>query len=1723
MSINKQIGELYVICKNVINGITSVEDGFDSLSKTITSHRQRSCLIDTLAVLDYEQMSKKNPEITKRFYELCAKCSGHLIPEEILKRNVESLNDKAYELRMVRLKTKLFFKQKKCNMLYEQPEGFVTLFQLIYDSCNKEENVERTLADIYGIIGRYCLDPNRVLVVLMTSFQSKLDKHRYFASLFKEYISAKDAFSCPVAYELNCLQNNADDTDSHNAELSEEERSAKVQNFFKMIAYLVYYGFLDLNVLLSKTSPTSAEMIQEAETTLKKAEADQRKLLTLSLRGPKETAEVEDTSEEKPSYLSNQKLALAVSFLEIGDWDNAKQVFDHMPEYYAASSLEANEAFCNLIDYKIDRLFVSLHPIASLARGAEVREPVVQYVDVKCCESLIDMCTDVFPIVNYCGPSIAHNPLVLTKLIRLCCRLVNDKNGQDEKFSEHLDTLYHLCSSVFLPSLSMLRWNCSLSEDLWLLLSQFPYTLRYRFYSEWKTVHLKQHPLLLARKGEVVGRARHVMKRLSKDTTKQTGRMIGKLSHSYPVVVFDYLLSQIQQFENLIGPVVESLRFVTNLSYDVLAFCIIEHLARPEKQKLKVSHATISSWLQSLATFVGSVFKKYNIELSGVLQFVTNQLKRGTSLDLLVLGEIVKNMSGVETARNLTKDQIETYAGGDILKSEVGHLSQMRNMRRSVHRLKDSLLQDDLAVTLCILIAQQRKVIVFKDGAKVHLKLAGQMLDQCHETFIQFAHFLMANVEIEEYTRRMPLADELMQLYNLDCSSAMFLTRPAYNYKIREKFQELIKAEKAGQQLEDSKKIQYYISACEEIYLPLQNKMKQLSEPDLRPELTTKFFVTFWTLSLYDLFVPTKAYQTAIDGIRKSIEQLESCRELTESKRRKEKERFLQQESKLLQEQQTHLEHVSLVKARLMSETSRWFYSKSPRTSLVSQMVQACLFPRCVFHEADAFYCVKFIETCHLMKTPNFPTLVFFDRIFWDLSSAVACLSEYEASCYGRFICELLELLMSWHSDREKFNQASKPILHSECANHPGFITRIKAVGGSNDHCRDYVDYESFRHVLNKWHYKITRAVLICLTSDSFILIRNILLILMKILPYFPLLHNLMLTIEKRVIDVRDREKDKRQDLHVLAASYWGHLKLRKDHMFAEEDFHSIKERTTDCLELFEVSAIIDDEEFFLKMNDNSSSTNREVKVEDNNSVTSLPNEVKKPPTSKNSSVKNSGQDTSAVSKSSNSSSVKSVATKSDSDKVSEDAGMPTLKNSSADTELVLETAQQSLQPGPAKVPRLEVGESGPVDPAPLPKHRSSNVAKTAAAGASGASTKELTTVRGVHHQQQQQQQQQQATTNRLKHKDAAIEQQQQSSGCSTSVATSGTTRTNITTNASSSSSSGGGGGGGVGGRQGSTKKASLRTADVSSASSTAAETSALSSLNDSSNLGSNCVTPAEKSSRNDSSTAVDSLATKIDGEQQRQQNNAASTFEDSKSKTDRHSAGATAGHSKNSSISPLTVESSSRKVTSGSLSSATQAKSSYHQDDRRNGNKEPEHAGGVHKSRRKGGSVNESGMLDFLFVCLFTSQQRFCLDNKRPKLEKKVTEVCLLFLLRCKQSTLKKSPESKRSSPSSSRRKKNPQRYKEKERTDTYVEFDSTMIDSKKEARKERFAEPGDWRNKDYRYMPSAPVSRMPSFHAGNEPKTMKMVRLSQATSRSVSPRDVYQEKVIHRSNRRR
>ena len=70
--------------------------------------------------------------------------------------------------------------------------------------------------------------------------------------------------------------------------------------------------------------------------------------------------------------------------------------------------------------------------------------------------------------------------------------------------------------------------------------------------------------------------------------------------------------------------------------------------------------------------------------------------------------------------------------------SQGGQYSQVRNTKKSSTRLKEALLEHELAIPLCLLMAQTRNGILFTptsgqlDGDKRHLKLIGKLYDQVH-------------------------------------------------------------------------------------------------------------------------------------------------------------------------------------------------------------------------------------------------------------------------------------------------------------------------------------------------------------------------------------------------------------------------------------------------------------------------------------------------------------------------------------------------------------------------------------------------------------------------------------------------------------------------------------------------------------------------------------------------------------------------------------------------------------------------------------------------------------------------------------------------------------------------------------------------------------------------------------------------------------------------------
>lgn len=71
-------------------------------------------------------------------------------------------------------------------------------------------------------------------------------------------------------------------------------------------------------------------------------------------------------------------------------------------------------------------------------------------------------------------------------------------------------------------------------------------------------------------------------------------------------------------------------------------------------------------------------------------------------------------------------------------------------------------------------------------------------------------------------------------------------------------------------------------------------------------------------------------------------------------------------------------------------------------------------------------------------------------------------------------------------------------------------------------------------------------------------------IILIKILPHFPVLAKLSQILERKVEKVREEERGQRQDLHVLATSYSGQLKAKTPNMIREADFHHVGDKV--CL-----------------------------------------------------------------------------------------------------------------------------------------------------------------------------------------------------------------------------------------------------------------------------------------------------------------------------------------------------------------------------------------------------------------------------------------------------------------------------------------------------------------------------------------------------------------------------
>ncbi|XP_046462937.1 THO complex subunit 2-like isoform X2 [Daphnia pulex] len=996
---------------------------------------------------------------------------------------------------------------------------------------------------VQSLVGRFNLDPNPVLDVIVESFERRPQLHGVFLPLIRSYTSDRLTLCKVLASKIQD---------------SRFDPSSTPNSLFVITALLLQHGDIHLEDIYRWLTPKDSEIDESAAKELADAKEYARRMT-------KEDDKIEELIEERAPY--NQKFGLCEALLSVGAWEQASTLLKRHPDFFVTSYRPIWSSICKLVDYVIEPVYRTRCCISPKLCGKPVLSVGVWNLP-KTAKEMKELRETAFPMLLSLGPHLYNDSVLLHKLIRLCNTALDDCGlNSSKELPQDPDSLYfdvcRLFDVVIWPSLALMEWNCHVAEEIWNVLKKLPFEHRYRLYDLRKNDTFQSHSLLIRRKVDCGKRIEDIMKRVSKDNVKPTGRLLDNLSHSCPGFLFDYILSQIQIDGNMIGPLVDSLEYLTNLSYDVLGYCVLEALSNPDKERTNHDGTTISMWLTALSAFCGAIYKKYNIDLTGLLQYVANQLKAQKSSDLIILQEMVHKMGGIEASEQTTKEHMEAMQGGKLLRAEVAHFGPVLVNKKAAQRLKETLLESNLAITLCHIIAQQRdkwnKRLKNQETENNHLKLEGKLYDQCQDTLVQLGKFLALNMSDDDYVRRTLLSGVFRPPWSqlgswlsdihIHSDVAFYLARPMLIYSINSKYDELWRAEKNSENLLPAQKTQKYLEAVRLVMTPICESVRPLCPAEVWEDLSPQFFATFWSLTVYDLSVPNAAYEREVQRLKVAIEQTDENRELPGSEQKKELDRCKALIKNLLAEEKKQKDHNERIMARLTQEKDSWFLKLS-KTETITQFLQHCLIHRCVFTATDALFCARFVQLLHNLKTPNFLTLKCYDLIFCDITwkGTVPSCTENEADRYGRFLCAMLETVMHWHS--------SKKIFDEECANFPGFFTKIKRddqPGVKNDH----VDFENYRHIVYKWHQKIAKALVVCLESKDYVKIRNALIVLIRILPFFPVITPLVGWIDRKVEKVSSQQRDKQQDLSAMAISYSGQLKNKKTSI-PEHDFHLV-------------------------------------------------------------------------------------------------------------------------------------------------------------------------------------------------------------------------------------------------------------------------------------------------------------------------------------------------------------------------------------------------------------------------------------------------------------------------------------------------------------------------------------------------------------------------------------
>ena len=319
--------------------------------------------------------------------------------------------------------------------------------------------------------------------------------------------------------------------------------------------------------------------------------------------------------------------------------------------------------------------------------------------------------------------------------------------------------------------------------------------------------------------------------------------------------------------------------------------------------------------------------------------------------------------------------------------------------------------------------------------------------------------------------------------------------------------------------------------------------------------LSRPFYVTFWQLSLPDMYVPLPSYHEEINRLKKKVLVISSDRSdvsiLGTQRKDKEKKALSELQDRLRDESGICVQVYQQMRMRLQKEKEYWFAGLWGKWDALNvALIEHCFFPRIVLSPVDAMYTFKMLKYLHASGATNFRTMGVYDQFFVEkrLTSMMFLCTAKEAECLGRFFNEILRDLSRWHAEKSVFEKEA----FGPNKNLPGFAKKM-----TNDKAIvTFCEYEEFRRLLLKWHRNLNGALKTCIGSGEYMHIRNAINILNNVHQHFPAV-NWMGQSQLTSIGELSRSET-REDLKVAATSLMAALKRREKDWVLPQAFNLV-------------------------------------------------------------------------------------------------------------------------------------------------------------------------------------------------------------------------------------------------------------------------------------------------------------------------------------------------------------------------------------------------------------------------------------------------------------------------------------------------------------------------------------------------------------------------------------